>query len=505
MLKQKFALDYYSQICLQTIAVVSSIIVARVAGPTVIGIVAFGFSYAALFTFISDMNLGVAHIKLVSAGEDIGSCNSTYAILRALATIFCVFFSIATFFLLEGLKVLTLENKHQVYVVFICIFITALSSLIRIPLDTFIAKMQIAKKNAILLLQGLGTNVLKVTVVLCGFGALAISLSNLCVVVSVFVCAAYLFTKYPFSRIDVDMAKKYLAIAIPTLLGATIIPTIILYADTLMLRCLTDARQVGFYSVALKISSFVLLLVNSSGIIFFPLFSGYITKGHYGELEKKVIKFERFIHLFMVPLVIFFVLYASEIIKIILGSSYSLSVNTLSIAMIAALISVLAQPYKVISLAAGFYRDITVFHAINLLFLIGGIYVFASPRYLNLGSAGAAFGVLISRIFTFALFKLMLRKKLVQIQTASNLRYMFYGLCNFAIAYLVYRFFIAGKSIVPKIVFPIAYFSATYLSLYLLRLIGKRDFIILRDVLNMKSIGAYTTEEVFGKGSEFKD
>ncbi|MBI4648426.1 MAG: hypothetical protein HY738_18040, partial [Bacteroidia bacterium] len=49
----------------------TGILVARFAGPTIIGTVAFGFAYVTVFGFINGL-FGVSHIKLVSEGYDLG-------------------------------------------------------------------------------------------------------------------------------------------------------------------------------------------------------------------------------------------------------------------------------------------------------------------------------------------------------------------------------------------------------------------------------------------------
>lgn len=50
--------------------------------PTALGIVGFAIAFLALFSFISDLGFGGAHIKRISEGKDLGKCIGTYAAIQ---------------------------------------------------------------------------------------------------------------------------------------------------------------------------------------------------------------------------------------------------------------------------------------------------------------------------------------------------------------------------------------------------------------------------------------
>lgn len=87
MLAQKIIFNYFSQMFIQFIQIVCGIVVARIAGPTILGALAFGLSYASMFRFIADLGIGTAHIKLVSEGNDLGKCIKTFSVLKVFCTI----------------------------------------------------------------------------------------------------------------------------------------------------------------------------------------------------------------------------------------------------------------------------------------------------------------------------------------------------------------------------------------------------------------------------------
>ena len=69
MLKQKFIVQYGSMAITQIVGMVAGIVVARLVGPGVMGMVAYATSFVSLLGFINGI-FGSAHIKLVSEGRD---------------------------------------------------------------------------------------------------------------------------------------------------------------------------------------------------------------------------------------------------------------------------------------------------------------------------------------------------------------------------------------------------------------------------------------------------
>ena len=68
MFTQKLILGYGSKLSIHFIQIAASIVVARIAGPTVLGTVAFGLSFVSMFLFFADLGVGTAHTKLDLVG-----------------------------------------------------------------------------------------------------------------------------------------------------------------------------------------------------------------------------------------------------------------------------------------------------------------------------------------------------------------------------------------------------------------------------------------------------
>ncbi len=112
MLAQKLILSYATKIIVQLIQMVATIVVARIAGPTVLGTVAYGLAFVSMFLFIADLGVGTAHIKLVSEGQDLGKCNSTYTTIR-LSTIALYVLVVLSVYLFQNISLVGLKVRFM--------------------------------------------------------------------------------------------------------------------------------------------------------------------------------------------------------------------------------------------------------------------------------------------------------------------------------------------------------------------------------------------------------
>ena len=84
-LAHKIALSSGLNIGKQIIVLAGSVVVARVVGPQVLGIVAYAVAFVGLFASLSDLGFGSAHVKRVSEGWDVGQCMGMMWLAKAVA------------------------------------------------------------------------------------------------------------------------------------------------------------------------------------------------------------------------------------------------------------------------------------------------------------------------------------------------------------------------------------------------------------------------------------
>jgi len=495
MLKQKLIVDYLTQTFSHFFILIAGVVVARVAGPSILGVVAFGLSFASIFSFIADLGFRLAHIKLVAEGNDFGACNATYALLKLISVALFVVVALAVFFIQKSIFHVEIGGPVQEYVIFIFIAIAAITSLSGIAEGTFTAKTELVKRSLPLLIgQGL-TSILKIVVVILGFGALAIALSSLFAVVIVAAVSFYFFKSYAFSRFDKELAKRYLKIAMPTL-GVICFSQAMLHAGIFVFRYFANSTEVGYYTAGFKLSVFIRFAGFSFVTLFIPTMSGLMKKNNYGSISDKILKFERFSFVFIMPIVIFIAVYSRTIIGLLLGSRYLHSVNVLSISSIAMFMFLMLQPYKILLFSGGFFRSLCGALLFSLFILVISEYLLVSGRLMDLRQDGVAWAILFSNSLLFFILRFLSISHIKQIRIPFNVRWFLYGVANLAFFYFFYNYyFIHSYGAGAKILFPFLYFLFTYSSLFILRYIDRQDLVALKSAIDIKTMQSYIKKE----------
>jgi O-antigen/teichoic acid export membrane protein len=336
-----------------------------------------------------------------------------------------------------------------------------------------------------------------------GFGALAISLSGLFVYVLVCALMLFYYKSLPFSKLDIDITKKYIKIALPVL-AFSIIATAIAFVDKVMLQFFSGAKEVGYYTAGQRIASFIRLIGVACAGLLFPLLSSYLANKKFSDIKEKINKYERFMYLFVMPLAIFVIVYNAIIIKVILGEQYASSSTVFSITTITAFILLIAQPHITILFSGGFFKQSTVLNLLVLIVLVAAEYFLISPVYFNFGAKGTALAMLISNLFLLVVFRITSYLKMPKLRLRTNYKYIAYGLINFLFFYFIYSY-MGLQNRVFRILFPLIYFSLTYASLYIVKLIEKSDIDMLKSVIDIKMLGKYVKNELVSGATAYFD
>lgn len=92
--------------------------------------------------------------------------------------------------------------------------------------------------------------------------------------------------------------------------------------DTVMLGFICGNREVGLYTVAVKIKSVLLAVVTSVSAVLLPRLSNYISNKEKNKYYQTLNKSVTFIFLITIPLTIYFILEASDAIILLGGEDY---------------------------------------------------------------------------------------------------------------------------------------------------------------------------------------
>ncbi|MDH4211908.1 MAG: oligosaccharide flippase family protein [candidate division WOR-3 bacterium] len=495
MLAQKLILGYGTTVVVQIVQIFASIVVARIAGPTVLGTVAFGLAFVSTFEFIADLGIGPAHVKLISEGRDVGSCISTFAVLKTVNTF--VFFIVVVVILLVQRYVLNIafESTAHEYVIILFLVAITINQLLLIPGTTFAAKTEQAKQSIPEFIRTFIYQVLRVTLVLLGYRAVALAFGNLIATILVIPVILYLFRGCPRAKFDKKLAMDYLRISVPVLFIG--IATKVMHnVDKVMLQHFTNSEQLGYYTASYRIGSVVFMMATSVGMLFLPLFSKATSEGNLGYINSTIDRFERFTLIFVMPLVIFLSLYADVIVKLVLGSQYLPSIPLMAIINIAMFLMVLNIPYGNVITGMGFFRLFAILSMVHLAVFMVLICVLPNPLLFDLGITGGAFTLLFSSVFAGVLYRIYAKRKCPLLSLHSNLKYVVFGIVNYiGFAYL-YGYLSTMYGATFKIIFLPGYFIVTYGALLIMGWIEKGDLNSLKMLFNLKKIGVYVKGEL---------
>ncbi len=497
MLKQKFILSYGSKMFMQFVTIAASIVVARVAGPTVMGTIAYAMAYVKMLGFIYDLGLGTAHIKLISEGRDEAKCNATFSVLKAYTTLFFLLVFFAMFFGQKFLLKTEFESKVHEYVIYIFLVISIVENLISIPVNTFAARIEQAKQDIPYMIRGLIFQLLRIIIVLLGGRAIALAFGNLAATLMVVPVYLYLFKDYPFGKFDKELAKEYIKIAAPILiLGAA--TTLTNTVDKVMLQYFTNSEQVGYYTAGFRIGGFILLISRSMSMLFFPMFSRAVAKRDFDYIREKIAKFERFSFLFIMPVVILIALYAKDIILLLLGDQYLPSVGIMAVVTVSLFMTVFNTPYGNLLNGFGRFKLTAKIALINLIIYVLIIFVFLSKNLLNAGSIGVAWSLLITNILLGIIYRKYALRDVKNLNNFLAVKFIIYGIINYLAAYYILNNYFSDNLFI-RFSFILIYAGITFASFHLLKWMHWDDWKSALKLLDVKAMKNYISGEMKNK------
>ena len=495
MLKQKFIVQYGSMAITQILGMVAGIIVARFAGPGVMGTVAYATSYVSLLGFINGI-FGPAQIKLVSEGRDHSECMAVYTRLQILCALI-YFIAVLTLFILHyDILHYPFESREQEWIILIALLTYTFELYGQYANTIFTANLQQAKANLPNFFKTIIYHIGRILIVIFFIKNLALKLYfwHLILAILFIPIIHRLLKEYPIGKYDNKVAKKYFKYG-RAIFFMSVIDSVTNYSDKLMLAHFTNTTQLGYYSAANSIGGLILTLAGSAGSIFFPLFSGYISKGDWESVNTKIYQYHEFIILFIFPLICLLAIVGGPILLLILGNKYKPSIIPFQILIFASYISVVGMPYGNIITGMGKFNLAVIINIIRLVTFLISIYIFIAPGMLNLGAIGLAANQLVLNLIRNGIF-LYFANKLgeVHLKSNNNIRHIII-ICWTFITYFFSIYFKKFISLWWLIMIPL-YIIPLYLILNITGFMKKEHWRLLLDTLNIKKTLKYAYNEI---------
>lgn len=497
MLKQKFLIDFGSKFGIYLLTAITGIVVARIAGPEVVGTIAYATAYVSVFSFITGL-FGSAYIKLVAEGQNEADCLATYIRLYGISII--IFFVVVLgFYSFQKFIVnYDFENREVEIVIIITLITITINNFYLFSQTVFIAKTEQAKANIPTLLKSLLYNILRIVVVLIGMGAIALASVNLISALLIIPLIVYLFKRRSIGKYNRYLVKKFFSISTPLFL-IVLGGTLMLYSDKLILGHFANTEQIGYYTAAYSIAGMLVLLGNTAGTVFFPLFSTLFAENNINQIKQKINQFEKFVFIFALPLILTISLFSHTIIIILLGERYEPSVPILSLLVFSSFFTIWGMPYGNLLSALGLFWLSARINIMKFIIFIFTLIVFIHPNILDLSILALALTQVVINIFLFIAFYYFSWKKIKVQFIKEQLKYVIFWTVIYILTYflLTPRITTLSLNVQFFIVFPL-FLIMIYILEYMTGLMKRSDLQLLYQLLNPKTSLRYVREEFNG-------
>ena len=496
MLTQKFILSYTSKIAVQIVQMATSLIVARIVGPGVIGTLAYGLAFASMFSVVTDMGSGIAHVRILSEGQvPENICNTMFAWIKFVLTFLYIIATLAAYaytkFFVKG----GFENVGMEYVILIYILINVIGYLFTIYSTYWVSKTEQAKQDVPQLIQFLLYQLLRLVLALIGFRAIGLALGNLAAIVAVIPLYIYLGRKIQFGSFDKKLIKRYLAISFPLLI-ILISQTLMTYFDKLYLQSQTNLIMLGNYSASFGLASFIKTIENSLGLLLFPLFSSYISAGNSEMVNSIIAKYERINFSFVLPTVLSMAVFSNEIIRLTYGHKFVYAQNIFSIIIISFFIATVSLPYANILTGLGKFKESSYIWIMALVIYLVLAYALVNKNNFNLGGTGMSLSLALTNMSLLAgyitLVSVTQKKKYVLV---TNRKIIGFNIIYFGAGYLLHKTLYA-PNIFIELLYGVVIYAAYFIIAMSMKIINYDDMTMVAKVFDFKKMFKYIKTEL---------
>ncbi len=479
-------------------------IIARYLGAADLGVLGFGLAFLGMFTFISNLGFDSAHNKRVSEGLDLGQCMGAYIYLKLLLTAAMAGVSIAAMLIYSQVFHGFSSRKEEI-VVFLFLFYYIFWSLSLIPKTTFNSERKQAKAQLPSIMEFLVRAPLIIGLVLAGFGIVYVALSYLAGALVLFSLGVYFLKGYPVTRPGRKILGSYASFALPMSI-ISIITTLYLYLDKVMIGVFWDNTEVGFYYGAQRIIMFIITSSAAVAILLFPTISSLHSRSKIKEINRLVSGAERYLSMLIFPVAALTIALNGSIVRLILGDGFEDSGMILAFLALFALMSILNKPYSQVLTATGKTRlavriSLVIFLAnfiLNIIFIPSKIFGYA---LFGLGGVGAAAATFFSDTGRFVILRREARKLIGKtFQARVMAKHIAASALSAAVIFGVSTLVpghLSNYLLIPEL---LAGLGLYFILLVLFREFGRADLDFFIEIIHPGKMGGYILSELREKG-----
>ncbi len=458
-----------------------------------VGMVAAAMGLAGMFSFITNLGFGAAHVKRISEGKDLGECIGTFMAIQVTLAIIFVMTIIGGIFAWKNVLGRGFESIEFEFTVYIILGFFITNSLSSVGLQTLVAKLEITKNQLVILVAAVVQLIVTIIVVI-STNDVYLYAFTFVVGGSVNLCISYYFLlHYKIKRPTFRMFKSYLIFALPIFVvsALSILPTNI---DRVMINLFWDTTDVGIYLGGQKFSIYLLQIPMGLGMILFPTISSMKSKGKADRIKGLIYSSERLITMIMAPICALFFILALPIVTLFGSNEYSASYLVLQPLAIWGFIRGLSAPYRNLIMGVGKPMILAMISIVGVITILGLNLIFIPTHIpilgvevLGWGAKGAAYATLISALVTFTLFRFFSYRYEKTLLNIKILKFILASLFMGGVIYLLNDQFPADNLFLFILYFTIG--GLIYLMVLIpMRAFTRDDVELLKSVLNPKML-----------------
>lgn len=319
MIARKSALIILSRIINGLLGYIGLYFITRYMSPSDYGIVSFAIGFVTLFSIFTDLGFQSAHIKRVSEGKKIERCVGTFLTIRLSLISISFILIIGFLYLWTTILGRGFETPTHLSAIYIILGFWIIRQFAETLSVTFKAKKEIAHVQIPILLNDIFRTIAIITVALMDLGPLILAWTYLFGEIIQLLTISYFSTKIPISKPSKEYIKNYAIFAFP-LLFVSMSNIIMTNIDKVLIQLFWNAESVGHYAAAFRLSNFIAMFSASIGILIFPTFSTFHSKGNTKGIKELCSSSMRHLSIVVFPMVFGLMILAEPATYILLSN-----------------------------------------------------------------------------------------------------------------------------------------------------------------------------------------
>jgi O-antigen/teichoic acid export membrane protein len=360
----KVALSSGLNIAQQVSSGVIGIFVARIAGPDVLGILAYAAAFVGLFTALSDFGFGTAHVKRLSEGRDLAQ-GMGMAWLSKIGSLIVMTGVVLVVFWTTNQEVFSGPEGQAVF--YLSLVVLVLTQLSMVPQTTLIAFQDVVRKDLPPAVLQVVNSFARLGLVVLGAGALGLVSADVVTVLVLLGVYLWLLRGLPRAWPSRAIARSYAIFGAPMFV-ITVLTTVGDRLDRVLLETFSGLTAVGQYAAGMRFGSMLQFLSIAVASMVFPSMARAFAEGRREEAFALCARTEQRLALVAVPIMLGAAALSRPLALVLLGERFADSGPVIAFGTVSMIFQALTQPYR--QLLGGADRTTTMVVGHVILFVV---------------------------------------------------------------------------------------------------------------------------------------